>query len=68
MNTYFSSDEEHHYQGNEEEELKLHDGRGSNPIQESNVRCTVWQMADTTLKMCVSTQTFESLGQSGIRF
>lgn len=40
VNTYFSSDEEHHYQGDKEEQLKLHDGRGSKPIQERNVRCT----------------------------
>lgn len=42
VNTYFSSSEEHHYQGNEKEELELHDSGGSKPIQESNVRCTAW--------------------------
>lgn len=63
-----SGDEEHRYQGDEEEELELHDGRGSKPIQEGNVGCTVWQMADAILKTRASTLTFESLGESGIRF
>lgn len=49
VNTYFSSSEEHHYQGNKEEELELHDAGGSKPIQESNARCTAWQITCTIL-------------------